>query len=97
MSVVCRHVSAKVVEPLFMILVPYCTMVGKDGDTAPQVFGLPAVMVYLELSLFAFAMALCVGIATAGLAAWGTSKSTEEAPVRLMLLRLIIQLTSATS
>ena len=45
-------------------------------------FALPAVMLYLELSLFAMAMGLCAGILLAGLAAWGTSKGNNEPPVR---------------
>ena len=40
-------------------------------------------MVYLELSLFATAMALCAGALLAALAAWCTSKSSDEPPVRL--------------
>ena len=47
-----------------------------------QALGLPAVMVYLELSLFATAMALCAGVLVAALAAWATSKSSDEPPVR---------------
>ena len=47
-----------------------------------QALGPPAVMLYLELSLFATAMALFAGVLVAGLAAWATSKSSEEPPVR---------------
>lgn len=47
-----------------------------------QAMGPPAVIVYLELSLFAIAMALCAGVLVAALAAWATSKSTDEPPVR---------------
>ena len=51
-----------------------------------QVFALPAVMLYLQLSLFAMAMALCAGILLAGLAAWGTSKGDNEPPVSAPIL-----------
>ncbi len=46
-----------------------------------QALGPAAIMVYLELSLLAISMALCAGLVVAGLAAWGTSGSADEAPV----------------
>lgn len=49
----------------------------------PQALGPPAVVIYLELSLFAIAMAVCAGALLAALAAWATSKSSDEPPVRL--------------
>ena len=54
-----------------------------------QALGPPAVMLYLELSLFATAMALCAGVLVAGLAAWATSKSSEEPPVRTSHLQAV--------
>ena len=48
-----------------------------------QALGPVAIMVYLELSLLAMSMALCAGLLVAGLAAWGTSKSSDEAPVSI--------------
>ena len=60
-------------------------MVRREGSSlrsSVQVFALPAVMLYLQLSLFAIAMGLCAGILLAGLAAWGTSKDNNEPPVR---------------
>ena len=53
-----------------------------------QVFALPAVMLYLQLSLFAMAMGLCAGVLLAGLAAWGTSKGNNEPPVSSPILLL---------
>ena len=50
-----------------------------------QALGPAAIMVYLELSLLAISMALCAGLLVAGLAAWGTSKSRDEAPVSISL------------
>ena len=49
----------------------------------PQALGPPAVMIYLELSLSATAMAICAGTLLAALAAWGTFKSSDVPPVRL--------------
>ena len=56
--------------------------------SAVQVFALPAVMLYLQLSLFAMAMGLCAGILLAGLAAWGTSKGNNEPPVSAPMVPL---------
>ena len=49
-------------------------------------FALPAVMLYLQLSLFAMAMGLCAGVLLAGLAAWGTCKGNNEPPVSSPIL-----------
>ena len=61
---------------------------GSSSRRAVQVFALPAVMLYLRLSLSAVAMGLCAGVLLAGLAAWGTSKGNNEPPVSVPIFLL---------
>ena len=67
---------------------PSCKEEDSSLRSAVQVFALPAVVLYLQLSPFAMAMGLCAGILLAGLAAWGTSKGNNEPPVSAPILLL---------
>ena len=69
-------------------LVPSCKEQDSSLRSAVQIFALPAVMLYLQLSLSALAMGLCAGILLAGLAAWGTSNGNNEPPVSAPILLL---------